>query len=339
MTAVKYTDNGAIDTTFGAGGTVRISGFGGVANIARGPGRRVVLAGGGAFATARLLTAGANLVSVAPFDATATEGKVDPALFVVSRVETLPTPTRVFFSIAGSAIGRVSAFTGRDYTLDKLIQPILQIGGPNLDLRPYVDIPAGEKFAFVTLTTLNDSRVEGTETAIFTITPDATYETGVPGSVTISIRDDDLPGSVGTTATLAKPKKNVDVGQELQTTVTWTVPSGGWRQLSTIQLRLRDLDDDDSLVLLTFDEATNSFSLDSTAAAKYGPVSLVLDKSTFAAAGPTAPTVTMTFTFRFTAAAAGRRFALDVAADNDAGDSSGFTQVGKIHVHKNKKDK
>ena len=73
------------------------------------------------------------------------------------------------------------------------------------------------------------------------------------------------------------------------------------------------------------------------AAAAREPVSLVLEKSTFQAASPTAPTVTVTFTFRFTDAAAGRRFALDVSADNDAGDASGFSNFGKIHVRKKPK--
>src|SRR5262249_4865116 len=123
----------------------------------------------------------------------------------------------------------------------------------------------------------------------------------------------------------------------LQSVVTWTVPSGGWRQLSSVQLRLRDLNDSDALVLLTFDEATNSFSLDTTAAASYGPVSLVLSKCTFAAAGPTAPTVTLTFTWRFSAAAARHRFALEVAADNDIGVHSGFSQIDTLQVHKLKK--
>jgi uncharacterized delta-60 repeat protein len=333
MTAVKYTDNGAVDTTFGSGGIVRVSGFGGTANIARGPGRRVVLAGGSAFSTARLLTAGANLVTVSPFDSIATEGKVDPALFVVRRAEILPTTTRVFFGIGGTAVGRVPALPGTlDYTLDKLIQPIATFGQPTGT--PFVDIPAGEQFAFVTLTTLNDTRVEGTETAIFTVLANASYEVGAPSSVTISIRDDDvLTFSVGTT-TVTKPPKKVAVGQELQAAVTWTVPSGGWRQLSTIELRLRDEKEDDALVLLSFDEATNSFSLDTTAPAGDGLVNLVLAKCSFAAAGPTAPTVTVTFAFQFTAAAAKRKFALEVAATNDEGDFSGFKQVAKLNVKK-----
>ena len=333
MAAVKYTDEGALDTTFGTGGRAFVSGFSGIANIARGPGRRVVLAGGTGFQTARLFTAGANLVTVAQFDPVATEGKVDPGVFIVRRNELLPTPTKVFFSLGGTAVGRALSLPGtRDYTLDKLLQPPPTFGQPTPT--PFVEIPGGEVAVFVFLTTINDSRVEGTETATFTILPDANYEVGTPASTTISIKDDDvLTFSVGTTTATAPPSQ-VKIGQELQSAVTWTVPTGGWRQLSSIELRLRDLDDDESLVFLTFDEATNSFSLDATAAALYGPVSLLLDKCTFAAAGPTAPTVTVTFTFAFTAAAAKRKFALEVAATNDENTLSGFSQIGKLHVHK-----
>jgi hypothetical protein len=184
--------------------------------------------------------------------------------------------------------------------------------------------------------------VEGTETAIFTILANANYEVGTPASVTITIKDDDsLDSSIGTT-TATTPPNNVSVGEELQAAVTWTVPSGGWRQLTSIELRLRDLDDPDAFTLLSFDEATGAFSVaqSAAAAARYGPVSLVPAKSTFSAAGPTAPTVTVTFVFRFSAAAAKHRFAVEVAATNDTGAFSGFSRVGDLHVHKvDKKDK
>ena len=99
-----------------AAGIVSGFGSGGTANIARGPGRRVVLAGGSGFSTAAMLLSGANLVTVSPFDSVATEGKVDPAMFVVRRNEILPTTTRVFFSIGGTAIGRCPPSRAREIT-------------------------------------------------------------------------------------------------------------------------------------------------------------------------------------------------------------------------------
>jgi hypothetical protein len=134
----------------------------------------------------------------------------------------------------------------------------------------YVDIPANETFVLLTFTTVNDTRVEGNESATFSIRANSSYDIGSPNSGSITIRDDDDTFSnisiIGT-STVTTPPKQVGVGQEVQAAVTWTVPDGGWRQLSTIQLRLRDLRDGDALAILTFDEATNSFSVESTSAA------------------------------------------------------------------------
>jgi uncharacterized delta-60 repeat protein len=317
-------NTGLVFTDFGA--TV----FG----LAKGLGRRFV-AVGNLSKIARYLDTGANVVSIGALDGLAGEGTTNTGLLAVGRLERLPFPTRVYISIGGTAVGRTPALAGTlDYTLDKVVQPLPSFGSPNP--RPYVDIPANETFVFVTLATLNDSRIEGNESAVFSIIPDASYEIGTPSTGTVTITDDDrLIFTLGT-STVTPPPKHVEEEQEVQTAVTWTVPSGGWRQLSSIQLRLRDLDDDDALVLLSFDEATNSFSMDATAAAA-GAVALVPEKSTFAAAGPTAPRVTVTFTYRFNAAAAAHRFALDVSADNDAGDASGFSEVAKVFVRKKPK--
>ena len=57
----------------------------------------------------------------------------------------------------------------------------------------YVDIPANETFAAVTITPIDDTPVEGNETAVFTVRPDPAYDVGDPGAVTMSIVDDDAP--------------------------------------------------------------------------------------------------------------------------------------------------
>lgn len=120
--------------------------------------------------------------------------------------------------------------------------------------------------------------------------------------------------------------------------MTWTVPSGGWRGLSNVQLRLRDLRDGNALTLLTFDEANNSFSVESTPAAGDDPVNLVLTKCRFQTDGSSSPTVTVYFTFVFNAARRHHdRFALDVAASDDNEAFSGFTRVGEFHVHKKRR--
>jgi len=56
---------------------------------------------------------------------------------------------------------------------------------------PYADIPAGQTYTVVTLTAIDDTAKEGTETATFQIAPNAAYSVGTPGSATISIADND----------------------------------------------------------------------------------------------------------------------------------------------------
>ena len=332
IVAVKYTDDGALDPAFGAGGVARVPGFGSTASIAPGPGLRVTLAGGDGFATARLLLGGANVVTAGATDTLAIEGTTNTGKLFVGRTERLPFETKVFIGITGTTAIGSGRGGARDWSMPGLVIPLLG--------SPYVTIPANETFVELTFSTVNDSLIEGTEFATFTILANGQYEVGTSGSGRIDIRDDDtldvVESRVGTT-TATLPPKQVGVGQELQAAVTWTVPSGGWRQLSTIQLRLRNRHDDDALAILTFDEATNSFSVESTPGAD-NAVSLVLSKCVVQADGPTAPTVTVIFTFAFNAVAARERFRLDVAATNDAGDFSGFAQIGELHVHKKRKD-
>lgn len=334
LVAVKYTVDGLLDTSFGVGGIAKVgvaSATPDPANIAAGPGRRVVLTSGPNFFTARLLLEGAKGVNAGTLDSLAIEGTTNTGSIFVSRTERLPFPTRVFFSISGTTTVSNTRTAPRDYSMSgmaisSVLTPTLASG--------YVDIPANETIVVLTLTTINDSLREGNESATFSIVSNSQYEAGSPSSGTITIRDDDTPSSDLGTTTAAIPPKQVGVAQELQAAVTWTVPSGGWRQLSSIQLRLRNWHDDGDLAILTFDEATNSFSVESTGD---NPVRLVLSKCTFQAAGPDAPTVTVIFTFRFNAAAANRRFRLDVGATDDAGNFSGFAQIGELHVHKKPK--
>src|SRR5262249_57050351 len=129
-------------------------------------------------------------------DTRAWEGRTTTASLLVGRNERLPFPTRVFFSVTGTAIGGLTI--GRDYTMSNMIFPLF--GGS-----PYVDIPANETFVICTLTPINDSRVEGTETAIFTILPNVSYELGTPTSGTIDIADDDGNILIGTSKATAPP--------------------------------------------------------------------------------------------------------------------------------------
>lgn len=187
MTLVKYTVDGVPDTGFGNSGVARLN-FGGTANIAEGPGRRLTIAGGGSLATARVLEAGARVVYVAG-NSNATENSTDTGEIIVGRVERLNISTRVYLGISGTASGRrINRTDVVDYTLDKVVQPV---PGAGVDSRPYVDIPANETFVVVTLRTVNDSFIEGIETANFTLLPDPSYEIGTPSDAKVDIFDDE----------------------------------------------------------------------------------------------------------------------------------------------------
>jgi uncharacterized delta-60 repeat protein len=175
-----YTADGVLKPSFGTNGSV-ITDFGadGTANsvgMAKGPGKRIVLAGGDLFKTARYLDDGSNVVSAGSFDPHASEGGSNNATIIVGRSERLPVPTRVFFSIGGSARG------GEDYTLS---------GMNGIGASGFVDIPAGQTFTTVTLAPRDDSAAEGTETATFSIVPNPSYQLGNTAAATLDIADND----------------------------------------------------------------------------------------------------------------------------------------------------
>ena len=192
-----FSANGVLDTTFGTNGKVTES-FGGGAGLVAGPGRRFVTTGGDKFHTARLLEAGANLVSVASLNATASEAGPTPATFFVFRSERLPTPLSVYLSISGTATSQLTKmpFAKADYTgVTAPPPPVLGGGGgntvpsgPNIAL---VVIPANQTFAEVTITPIDDTIPEQTETAIFTILSNPGYEATSPTSTTLFITDND----------------------------------------------------------------------------------------------------------------------------------------------------
>src|SRR5207302_1693356 len=97
------------------------------------------------------LDAGANLVSVGALDPDATRGLTSATgTLLVGRTERLPFPTRVFFSLGGTATAPLFQNNplAWDYTLSGMTFPI---GGA-----PFVDIPAGQSYVFVTLTARNN---------------------------------------------------------------------------------------------------------------------------------------------------------------------------------------
>jgi uncharacterized delta-60 repeat protein len=197
--AAKFQNNGQLDATFGTSGIIRPS-FGSELTttmagpifswekvaIAQGPGKRFVMAGGLGFGTARYLDKGANVVTAGTFNQHIAEGGATRS-FIVGRLERLPTPTRVFFNLGGTASSPAGLPGQRDYTLSGMTVPLGRIGGGPA----FVDIPANQTFTTVEITAVNDTRVEGFENATFTIIPDPSYELGHPISAEFFIEDND----------------------------------------------------------------------------------------------------------------------------------------------------
>jgi uncharacterized delta-60 repeat protein len=207
------TRDGSIDPTFGIAGKIKTdfgtAGTAGSVRIARGPGRRITATGGDLFKTARYFDSGANTVFLSDIKPTVSEGATNnTASFVAVRSENLPVPTRVFFNLSGTATNRVDYTTNLGRVFQ--IQPIIDIATGKVTPAPpspgqaFIDIPAGKTFAAVTLTAVDDNVVEGTETATFTIVPNAAYTPTTPSSATISLLDND--GSGGPTIRGVAPR-------------------------------------------------------------------------------------------------------------------------------------
>ena len=62
-----------------------------------------------------------------------------------------------------------------------------------------MEIPAGQTFATVVITPVDDALVEGDETAVFTVKPNEDYDPGANSSVTLTIRDNEPPPVVRVT--------------------------------------------------------------------------------------------------------------------------------------------
>jgi uncharacterized delta-60 repeat protein len=219
---------GLVDDNFGAGGKVltQFNDNAGIAGLARGPGNRRFIAGGGAFA-ARYLDVGANVISITTLDYLATESPVNQASFFVTRVERLPTPLTVGFSVGGTA-----RFTA-DYTCPNISGPVvventlaradamgpmptaLVAGGPigdpgGIPKSGQVTILANETFAVVTITPVNDALAEGNETMIATLKDGTNYDISDKPSVTLDIIDDETTTLFPLADALVKQGTNAD---------------------------------------------------------------------------------------------------------------------------------
>ncbi len=147
-------------------------------------------------------TSSLPVVTIVASDADAGEPSNNGA-WTVSRTGSTASALAVTFSTSGTAARAV------DYS-------ITGASGTTLN------IPSGQASATMTLVVTNDALVEGTETAICTISTNANYTVGSPASATINITDDD--GTALPTVTIAATNANA---AEPSTTGTFTVTRTG----------------------------------------------------------------------------------------------------------------
>jgi len=122
-----------------------------------------------------------TVVTIMASDADASEAGTDPGIFTFTRSGgNLSAQLQIVVSRGGTAS------SGSDY---------VSIGGSNF----IVTIPANQTSATVTITPIADNLVEGSETVVLTIQPNAAYLIGTQGTATVTIADD--PPVVSVTAT------------------------------------------------------------------------------------------------------------------------------------------
>jgi M6 family metalloprotease-like protein len=126
------------------------------------------------------------VVTVTATDSTSAETGSTTGTYRISRTGATTSSLNVYFTMGGTAQN------GVDYNT---------ITSP-------VTIPAGASYVNVTLTPVDDSGHEGNETSILTISANAAYGIGSPGSATITIQDNEpvvTVTAVDSTATEAGP--------------------------------------------------------------------------------------------------------------------------------------
>ena len=110
------------------------------------------------------------VVTVTATDAGAAEAGSNPGTFTFTRTGSTASALTVNYSLSGSAT------QGNDYR-------------PEGDMSVSITIPAGASSATLSVYPFRDTEVEGTESVVLTIAPEAAYSIGSAGNATVSIAD------------------------------------------------------------------------------------------------------------------------------------------------------
>jgi hypothetical protein len=198
----RFRLNGQLDPSFGQGGKVI---------TAAGPNDAILttkmtsdgklLAYGRTGSAARYITA-VPTVNVFSLDPSGAEGGNNPASLIFTRDLRLSFPTRVFYSLGGTAtLGtdydgptalKPSATTGATGLAGITLQPVGGIAGAAVG---FVDIPANETTVIVPINVVDDTRVEQTETVLASVRANPSYTLGTRATQQVTIADND-PRSV-----------------------------------------------------------------------------------------------------------------------------------------------
>lgn len=109
-------------------------------------------------------------VTITATDASAAESPLGMGILRVNRTGLTTAALNVVYSVGGSAT------TGSDYTA----------------LTGSVTIPAGQSTATITVTPINDNLVEGAETVVVTLSPNAAYTVSTLANATVTIASEDV---------------------------------------------------------------------------------------------------------------------------------------------------
>lgn len=166
------------------------------------------------------------------------------------------------------------------------------------------------------------------------------FSNGLDADYTLNLSFSNTVGFFG----LNPRESTINTDDHIKLALDWTVPTGSWHSLQDVQLRLRDAAG--TLALINFHEADNTVSLFDPKSGKFGPAKLIgsnavlanrdvkifLKNSSVKAAGPSSPTVTLTFDLQLNGRDFDRRILIEAAASDDLGQVQDFAFAGTLIV-------
>ena len=137
------------------------------------------------------------------------------------------------------------------------------------------------------------------------------------------VNDDPVLG----VSSLVPAHAKVEVHERIALDLTWTHPQA-WRNLRFIDVRI--VDDRGVVLSVRFHEGRDTLRRLETSGA-------TLDLAESGIVTSSVPSVTLRLQLRFKPSAAGRRYRVEAAATDDAGNGQGFETVGTLEVRRERR--